>query len=115
MDCGNTITFGSSNYLTGVLSRGNRINYNTISVILSNQNAVENKYRVSTGELDAPQIVYRKALKGTTRSNPEGWFDGKLEQTNIYNFLDNGNIPVKTTITKYDILKEDIFLIIIQN
>ncbi|AXB56697.1 DUF5977 domain-containing protein [Flavobacterium fluviale] len=109
VDCNNTITFGSSNYLSGVLSRGNRINYKTVSVILPNQNAIENKYMVSTGELDAPEIVYRKALKGTTRSNPEGWFDGKLEQANIYNFLDNGNNPVKTTISKYGILKEEIF------
>nr|WP_315154704.1 DUF5977 domain-containing protein [uncultured Flavobacterium sp.] len=109
VDCENVLTFASRNYLGALISRGNRINYEAITTLLSNKNAIENKFLVSMGELDAPQIVHRIPLKSTTRSNPESWFDGKLAQTNLYTFQNNIYIPAKSTQNKYDILDEKSF------
>ena len=105
-DCVNVVTFGSNNYIAGLASRGNRINYNAVSAILINKNVQENLFYVNKGTIDQPVIVHRKGMYNTTRSNPVGWRDGKLEETTIYNFKSGNYVPVKSTKTKYEVLKD---------
>ncbi|MFB3386610.1 DUF5977 domain-containing protein [Flavobacterium sp. LAR06] len=106
VDCKNVITFGTNNYLGGLASRGNRINYETVSAILANKNATENRYYVNDGTADQPVIVHRLYLDNTTRSNPVGWHDGKLEETIIYNFQGGIYVPAKSIKTKYEVVSD---------
>ncbi|PAM94997.1 hypothetical protein B4N84_06850 [Flavobacterium sp. IR1] len=105
-DCVNVVTFGSNNYLAGLVSRGNRINYSAVSAILTNKSVQENLFYVNDGGADQPLIVHRKGMYNTTRSNPEGWHDGKLEEATIYSFKSGDYTPVKSTKTKYEVLKD---------
>ncbi|MCD0476768.1 DUF5977 domain-containing protein [Flavobacterium sp. EDS] len=104
VDCDNVWTFGSSNYSLAFNTRGNRINYNTISTILANKNVIENKFLVNDTDNDRPINVHRKYLQTTPYSNTDAWYDGKLEETTLYENQAGAYVPRKITKNKYEII-----------
>jgi hypothetical protein len=96
-NCRNTVSFSSTNYLSSLNNRSNRISYEYLTEIRPSGGAVVNKYWVSDID-NSPMAIVNQSPKGTMSSNAGASMEGKLLENNYY---DKNNTLLKRTVNSY--------------